>query len=45
MFAVLLINYDLALEPGSKPKELYVATMSIPDTTMKVLFRARFSRV
>lgn len=44
MFAVLLLNYDVSLEPGTKPKELYIATMSIPDTTMKVLFKARFHK-
>lgn len=41
MFAILLLRYDISLVPGTKPKELYIATMSIPDTTMEVLFKAR----
>lgn len=41
MFAILLLNYDISLTPGAKPKELYIATMPIPDTTMKVQFKSR----
>jgi len=41
MFAILLLRYDISLVPGTKPKEIYVATMSLPDTTMEVLFKAR----
>lgn len=41
MFAALLLRYDFEFAPGIKPKEIYVATMALPDTTVKVLFKAR----
>lgn len=41
MFATLLLKYDFKLAPGTKPKEIYVATMALPDTTLEVLFKAR----
>ncbi|KAF2742828.1 cytochrome P450 [Sporormia fimetaria CBS 119925] len=41
MFATLLLNYDMKLAPGTAPKELRIGTMALPDTNLKVLFKAR----
>ena len=40
MFALLLLRYDFKLAPGDKPNPFYLATMCIPDTKLKVLFKA-----
>ncbi|KAI1339109.1 cytochrome P450 [Xylariaceae sp. FL0016] len=41
MFATLLLRYDWKLETGTKPEPFYIATMCIPDTKLKVLFKRR----
>ncbi|KFA52536.1 hypothetical protein S40293_09957 [Stachybotrys chartarum IBT 40293] len=41
MLALLLLKYDFQLVPGTKPEPFYIATMFIPDTKLKVHFRAR----
>ncbi|ETS77970.1 hypothetical protein PFICI_10032 [Pestalotiopsis fici W106-1] len=41
MFAQLLLRYELKLAPGTKPEPFFIATMCIPDTKLKVLFRKR----
>ncbi|KAI0024061.1 cytochrome P450 [Xylariomycetidae sp. FL0641] len=41
MFALLLLKYDFKLVPGTKPQPFFIATMCIPDTKLKVLFKAR----
>ncbi|KAI0144969.1 cytochrome P450 [Pestalotiopsis sp. NC0098] len=41
MFAQLLLRYDWKLASGTKPEPFYIATMCIPDTELKVLFRRR----
>jgi hypothetical protein len=41
MLAILLLKYDFRLVPGTKPEPFYIATMFIPDTKLKVHFRAR----
>jgi hypothetical protein len=40
LFATLLLGYDFKLAPGTKPKELRIGTMAIPDTSLQVLFKA-----
>lgn len=41
MFAELISRYDMELEPGTAPKEMYIATMVIPETKLPILFRRR----
>ena len=41
LFSLLLLRYDFKLAPGDEPKPFYIATMFIPDTTLKVQFKAR----
>lgn len=41
MFARLLLRYDWKLARGTKPEPFFIATMCIPDTKLKVLFRQR----
>ncbi|GKT88318.1 hypothetical protein Ct61P_06168 [Colletotrichum tofieldiae] len=41
MFSLLLLRYDIKLAPGDEPSPWFIATMSIPDTALKVLFKAR----
>ncbi|KAI0476569.1 cytochrome P450 [Xylariaceae sp. FL0804] len=41
MFALLLLRYDWKLAPGTKPEPFYIATMCIPDTQLRVLFKSR----
>lgn len=40
LFAILLQKYVFKLAPGTKPKELRIGTMAIPDTSLQVLFKA-----
>lgn len=44
MFAVLLLNYDVCLAPGTKYREFYIATMCMPDTTVEILFKVRSNK-
>jgi hypothetical protein len=41
MFAELISRYDMKLEPGTAPKEIYIATMVIPETKLPILFKRR----
>ncbi|OAL42907.1 cytochrome P450 [Pyrenochaeta sp. DS3sAY3a] len=41
MFAIMILQYDIELAPGTRPKETYIATMAIPDTGLNVLFKSR----
>lgn len=41
IFAVLLLNYDMKLAPGTAPGPWYLGTMAIPDTALRVLFKSR----
>jgi hypothetical protein len=41
IFCLLLLKYDIKLAPGDVPHGIYIATMAIPDTGLKVQFRAR----
>ncbi|KIX10708.1 uncharacterized protein Z518_01792 [Rhinocladiella mackenziei CBS 650.93] len=43
LFSLILLRYDLALEPGTGPKPIYVATMCLPDTKLKVLMKKAVS--
>ena len=37
----LVFAYDMKLAPGTGPKTMYIATMAVPDTQLKVMFKAR----
>ena len=41
MFAILLLRYDIRLKPDTKPQPFFIGTMSLPDTKLEVLFKAR----
>lgn len=41
MFAELISRYDMKLEPDTAPKEIYIATMVIPETKLPILFKKR----
>lgn len=41
IFSLLLLRYDFKFADGVKAKPFYIATMSLPDTMVKVLFRQR----
>ncbi|RKK06614.1 hypothetical protein BFJ68_g16544 [Fusarium oxysporum] len=41
MFSTLLLKYDFKLADGTAPGPWFLGTMVIPDTTLKVLFKAR----
>ncbi|PLN81947.1 cytochrome P450 [Aspergillus taichungensis] len=41
MFAILLLRYDIRLKPDTKPQPFWIGTMSLPDTKLEVIFKAR----
>ncbi|CAH0039587.1 unnamed protein product, partial [Clonostachys solani] len=41
IFCLLLLKYDIKLAPGDVPRGIFIATMAIPDTRLKVQFKAR----
>ncbi|KAH7020713.1 cytochrome P450 [Microdochium trichocladiopsis] len=41
ILSMLLLRYDFKFADGVKAKPLYIATMSLPDTMVNVLFRRR----
>jgi hypothetical protein len=41
MFSLLLLKYDFKLAEGDTPRSMFIATMAIPDTFLKVQFKAR----
>ncbi|KAF2180150.1 cytochrome P450, partial [Zopfia rhizophila CBS 207.26] len=40
IFANLLLRYDLKLIPGTAPARMFIGTMAIPETKLKVLMRS-----
>lgn len=41
MFVLLLTHYELRLEDGASPKQLWIGTMALPDTNLKVLVKRK----
>ncbi|KAH6682152.1 cytochrome P450 [Plectosphaerella plurivora] len=41
MLSLLLLQYDFKLAPGDSPKPMMIGTMALPDTFLKVQFKAR----
>lgn len=41
MLAYVLLNYDVKIEGGERPKTLWLGTANIPNQTAHLLFRRR----
>lgn len=41
MLATMILEYDIKLIPGTKPKDFYFGTARVPEMKLPILMKAR----